>query len=230
MPADKPQQPTAGPHKLKRGENLQGLACFTYIPSRRSRHHADTFSRALFLAKKLGAHYGAQFCWDMAPYLADLIPLGEADMIACPPPGRVSRARGFYLARELTAAVAQITGLQLCRSLRWQQEGAEAAKHVMTQQGQGRKLGRVAECLEDLTGKPGKPGKRIILCDDLWTTGCTAEVTARAIEAAGGTVQGAYCLATTERTEKRPDNERAHLLRKRRQRAARGGAWCRPAR
>ena len=200
--------------KLKRGE-LTGAACFTYIPTRRgARHYADSFSHGLFLAKKL-RHYGEQFCHDLAGELAALLP-PEVNMIASPPPGRASRARQWYFARELCVATAQAAGrgVQIARPLRWLEEGREQAKHVMTQGGQGRKLGRVVECVQDLRGM------RLAVVDDLFTSGCTAQLTAEALEKAGAEVIGVYCLAMTERTERRPPEERQRLLLKRRQRAA----------
>jgi len=205
--------------KLKRGD-LEGAALEVYVPARRgARHYADSFSHGLFLAKKL-RHYGEQLAHDLSGELAALLPEGVT-MIASPPPGRVSQARGWYFARELTVAVAQEASvargkrIQIARPLRWLDEGQEAAKHVMSQAGQGRKLAREAECVEDLRGM------RVAVVDDLFTSGCTAQVTAAALTAVGAEVVGVYTLGSTERTEHRPADERQRLLSKRAQRAAR---------
>ena len=206
--------------RLKRGD-LEGAALEVYVPARRgARHYADSFSHGLFLAKKL-RHYGEQFAHDLAGDLAALLPEGVT-MIASPPPGRVSQARGWYFARELCLAVAQEASaasgkrIQIARPLRWLDEGREAAKHTMTQAGQGRKLGRVvAECVEDLRGM------RVAVVDDLFCTGISAALSAEALEKAGAQIIGVYCLAAVERTESRPPFERARIANKRRQRAAR---------
>lgn len=167
----------APPYKLKRG-SLTGQAARVYIPSRRgSRHYSDPFSRALFMSKKL-PHYGAQYAHDMAETVAALVP-AAVDTLASPPPGRTSAARGFYFARELTVAVAGLLDLQIARPLRWTAEGAESAKHTVSQAGKARTLAKQAECVEDLRGR------RVAIIDDLFTTGITAQRTAEALEACG---------------------------------------------
>lgn len=199
---------------LKRGD-LEGRAAFSYIPTGRgARHNADTFSRALFLAKKL-RHYGEQFAWDQAAALVELVP--ECDVLAAPPPGRISRARAWYFARELAAALSQLTGIPLARPLRWEQEGAEASKHIKEQAGKGRALGRRVECLEDMTGQ------RVCIIDDLFTTGITAQLTAEALCRNGAKEVTVACLGRTERTERRPDRERKLIKLKATRRKARKG-------
>lgn len=193
--------------KLRTGAVLQGEALRTYIPRRRgARHAADVFSVALYLAKFLPGE-GGQLAWDVAEDLAELVPVG-CDAVACPPAGVRRGLRGFYFARELAAAVAQERGLRLLRPLRWaaeEIEGASKASHIRTQAGQGRKLARVAECLDDVTGQ------RVCLVDDLWTTGATAAACAEALYRAGAAAVDVVCLALTERTEDRPEGERERL-------------------
>ena len=189
------------PFSLKRGE-LTGAAAHLYIPTRRkARHYADTFSHALFLAKRLGAHHGAQFAWDMAGEVAALLPAG-ADLVAAPPP---SHAGTWYFARELAVAVSDKSGIALGRPLRWAVTGQEASKAIVHQGGKGRALGRWAECLEDLTGR------RVVIVDDLYTTGITAQLTADALREVGAEVLGVVALALTEPTRARPDCERRRL-------------------
>ena len=185
---------------LVRGD-LHGKALALYVPTRRGgRHRSDAFSRALFLAKKLPG-LGAQYAWDQGPRLAALLPEGVT-MIATPPS---SRARGFYFARELGAAVAQAAGLRLARPLRWAVVGAEASKAIVYQGGKGRALARRVECLELLDGE------RVCLVDDLATTLITAQLTADALREAGAEVLGVVCLAKTEPTRSRPAAERERL-------------------
>lgn len=197
--------------KLADGRLLEGEALEVYIPRRRgARHYADAFSQALYLAK-ICPDEGQQLAWDLAHSLAAITP-AEVDLLTCPPASRKRMAAGFYLARELTVAVCDALTdsreVHVARPLRWQQEniiGAGAAKQIMYQGGQGRKLGRVVECLEDLRGRV------VVIVDDLFTTGATAAVTAEALIRAGASK---VCLATvgaTERTEHRPADERERV-------------------
>lgn len=210
---------TALRRKLADGRLLEGAALEVYIPARRgARHWGDSFSCALALAKQL-PDYGQQFAWDMAGDLAALVPV-ECDAIACPPASRRRIAAAFYFARELACAVVEmLTGdpahngagrreVHLCRPLRWAREeivGAGAAKEIMHQGGQGRKLGREAECLEVLAGR------RVCLVDDLFTTGITAALTAEALYRAGAEGVHVVTLGATERTEDRPAEERERV-------------------
>jgi len=204
--------------KLSDGTLLEGQALGTYIPRRRGyRHWQDAFSCALCLAKQL-PDLGLQLAWDQGKELAKLIP-ADVDLIAYPPASRARRAAGFYFAGELAVATVEyLTGhpatgeggrnVHLARPLRWQQEqieGAGAAKQIMHQGGQGRKLGRVVEVLEDLTGR------RACIIDDLATTLATAAVTAEALYRAGAESVCVVTLAATERTEKRPAEERERV-------------------
>lgn len=209
-----PLQPAGGivlRRKLEDGRLLEGRALRVYVPSRRgARHYADSFSTALALAKTL-PDYGQQLAWDHAPLLVPLIP-AECDAIACPPASRKRQAADFYFARELTAAVVETLtetrDVHLCRPLRWQQEhiaGAGAAKEIMHQGGQGRKLGRRAECLEDMTGR------QVCLIDDLFTSGITAARCAEALLSAGAATVYLVTLGATERTESRPQAERDRI-------------------
>jgi len=198
--------------KLADGRLLEGEALEVYVPRRRgARHYADAFSQALYLAK-VCPDEGQQLAWDQAQALAAIIPAG-VDVVTCPPASRKRMAAGFYFARELTVAVCEaLTGdgaggrdVHLARPLRWQQEailGAGAAKQIMHQGGQGRKLGRVVECLEDLTGR------EVVIVDDLFTTGATAAVTAEALIRAGASKVCVVAVGMTERTEHRPAEER----------------------
>lgn len=76
-------------------------------------------------------------------------------------------------------AVAGLLDLQIARPLRWTAEGAESAKHTVSQAGKARTLAKQAECVEDLRGR------RVAIIDDLFTTGITAQRTAEALEACG---------------------------------------------
>lgn len=185
---------------LADGSEFVILSALTYIPRRRkSRHYADAFSRALLVAKDL-PEFGGQWCHDVAPALARIVP-AEVDLLVCPPSSRASSGR-FYLARELTVAVGSILGVEIGRPVRWAQRSGEAAKAVRYQHGHGRKLGRAVEIMQGVTGR------RVCIIDDLCTTGITAALTAEALVENGAEEVSARTLARTERTEDRPDCER----------------------
>jgi hypothetical protein len=187
--------------KLGDGSEIIIRSALTYIPRRRkARHYADSFSRALLMAKDL-PHLGEQFAHDVAPALAEIMPEG-VDLLVCPPSSRTSSGR-FYFARELTVAVAGIIGAEIGRPLRWAQASGEAAKAIRYQGGHGRKLGRRVEILQDVAGR------RVCIIDDLATSGITAALTVEALVEAGAKEVFARTLARTERTEDRPDAERA---------------------
>jgi len=140
----------------------------------------------------------------MAGLLADLVPEG-CDVVTCPPASRRRSQRGWYFARRLAERVADRIDLPFLDCLRWIDEGTEAAKGVKHQAGQGRKLGREVACDEDLTGR------RVLLADDLITTGITAQLCREALQEAGAAEVSVRALFTTERTEHRPADERARI-------------------
>lgn len=192
-----------GPYRLSRGD-LEGLAAAIYIPrkGRADRHYADSFSSALHLAKSV-PEVGMEWAADLSRGLVELVPEGTT-LIATPPAGRRRVLRGWYLARELGACVARLTGLPLALPLRWGEEGegAESSKAIQHQAGKGRALGRGAICDEDLTGQ------RLCLVDDLATTMITAELCAQALRIAGAESVFVVTLGITERTAWRPQAER----------------------
>jgi predicted amidophosphoribosyltransferase len=194
---------------LTDGTVVEVLCAYTYIPLKRgARHCADVFSQALSLAK-MRRDLGEQFAHDVAGDLAALVP-ENTELIATPPAGRHSSARGWYFTRELSIAVAQVAQVGLCRPLRWAVTGADSmGKAIGSQAGHGRKLGRLAECVEDLAGR------RVCIIDDVCTTGITITQAVEALRTVGAEVVGTVALARTERTEDRPENERARLKQRR---------------
>jgi len=84
-------------------------------------------------------------------------------------------------------------------------QGQEASKEIMHQAGKGRALGKRAVCSVRLEGK------RVLLVDDLFTTGITSNRCAEALTGAGAEVVGLVTLGATERTRDRPADERARI-------------------
>ena len=190
-----------GPFRLRRGP-LEAVALVRYIPrSRGARHHADTVSRALFLAKVMPDH-AATWARDWAALLVPLAPEG-AEVVACPPRSR-RRAARHYFAGLLAEALAERLGLPLV-PLTWATEGAESSHHIAHQAGKARSRARRAEVCGPVAGR------RVLLCDDIATTGLTLEVCAAALTAAGAETVSCVVLAMTERTERRPAAERARI-------------------
>ena len=192
-----------GPHVIRRGD-FEGKALLIYVPFRRgARHFADTPSRALTLAKLLPT-FGEEWAATIAGELVEIAPEG-CTCVTCPPPSSRRSARGWHFAEALAKHVARRLGLWFVTPLRWVTEGAEAAKGVHHQAGQGRKLAREVACDTEL------PGARVLLVDDGWTTGITAALCAEALAAAGAEAVELVTLFATERTERRPAEERARI-------------------
>lgn len=174
------------------GSVIEGRAAGIYVPVRRGRaaHFADSFSRSLWLAKKL-PDFGAAFAWRCAEELIlPILPAGFSH-VASPPQGRPGLGR-YYLARELAVAVATLAGLRLCEPLYWAGWREEASKDLVHHRGKGRALGRKVECAERLDGA------RVLLIDDLWTTGITAAQCAEALRQAGAAEVYVVTLAVTQ--------------------------------
>ncbi|MBM3891676.1 MAG: hypothetical protein FJ388_21390, partial [Verrucomicrobia bacterium] len=73
------------------------MALVRYIPkSRGARHHADTISKAVFLAKVVPDH-AATWARDWAALLVDLVPAG-VEVVCCPPRSRRRVARHYFAA------------------------------------------------------------------------------------------------------------------------------------
>jgi len=185
-----------GPFRLRRG-NLEAVALVRYIPkSRGARHHADTISKAVFLAKVVPDH-AATWARDWAALLVDLVPAG-VEVVCCPPRSRRRVAR-HYFAALLAEALAERLGLPLV-TLRWTAEGRESSHHIATQKGKARARSRRAKVCE----QQGVIGRRVLLTDDIATTGLTLEVCAAALTEAGAASVECVVLAMTERTEADP--------------------------
>lgn len=203
-----------GPVEIKRGD-LRGLALSVYVPrrGRGARHYADAFSCALWWAKlnvplPCGDGAGSAYAPVWGEQLADLArqvaPVG-VDAVVHPPMSSTRAARGWYLAEALARQVAVALGVPCLGCLSWAVQGQEASKEIMHQAGKGRALGKRAVCSVRLEGK------RVLLVDDLFTTGITSNRCAEALTGAGAEVVGLVTLGATERTRDRPADERARI-------------------
>lgn len=206
-----------GPVEIQRGD-LRGLALGTYVPRRGRgyRHYeggGESFSVALWLAKlnvplPCGEGAGAAYAPVWGEQLADLarqVAPGGVDAVVHPPMSSTRAARGWYLAEALARQVAASLGVPCIGCLSWGVQGQEDSKALVHQAGKGRALGRRAVCSARLDGK------RVLLVDDLFTTGITSARCAEALTGAGAEVVGLVTLGATERTRNRPADERARI-------------------
>lgn len=87
--------------------------------------------------------------------------------------------------------------------MRCRKKGTEGL--FLPEGGHGRELGRRAACFEGLTGR------RVLLCDDGYTSGITAGPMAEALQEAGAVKVKLVALFATERTQHRPEEEQERL-------------------
>ena len=185
-----------GPFRLRRGA-LKAVALLRYIPAARgARHYADTVSRALLLAKIMPEH-AATWARDWAALLAQIVP-EAVEVVVCPPRSQRRVAR-HYFAGLLAEALADRLGLPLV-SMQWAQEGRESSHHIAHQAGKARSRSRRAEVCDPAA----VAGRRVLLTDDIVTTGLTLETCVAALTEAGAAAVECVCLAMTERTEADP--------------------------
>ncbi|WP_156762218.1 ComF family protein [Microbacterium karelineae] len=112
---------------------------------------------------------------------------GERDVLAVPVPSRpgAARSRGYRVVEQLLRAA----GIPPTRGLRW-------ARGAEDQRGLGR-AGRARNMAGALAPRRLPHGARIVLVDDVVTTGATLVEARRALESAGAMVCGAATLAST---------------------------------
>lgn len=152
----------------------------------------DGTVRDLILALKRRHRRGAAAL--LAPLLIDALrlllrggPAGEVLLIAPPPAYRRRVARGFDPIR----LIAQRAGAPPVRAVR-------RIRRSVDQIGLGR-AGRERNLVGSFRARGSLAGSRVVLIDDVLTTGSTLAELARAVREAGGTVLGAATVAHTPR-------------------------------
>ena len=101
----------------------------------------------------------------------------DATLVAVPAHPRRRRARGFDPAQLITQALARATGLPIAAPLR---RGRKASRQL----GASRQARRAAAGLE-FTAAGEDPPERVVLVDDVHTTGATVSACAQALRDAG---------------------------------------------
>jgi predicted amidophosphoribosyltransferase len=115
------------------------------------------------------------------------VPPGRVELCPVPPSRRSWRRRGYDPVRMLV----RHAGLRAPRLLRVSRRGgAQKALGVDA---------RAANAAGSLRARRPLPGRRVILVDDVVTSGATLGEAARAVRAAGGEVLAAVALASTPR-------------------------------
>jgi predicted amidophosphoribosyltransferase len=161
--------------RITERKEIEGIALARYYPKRLKRLHLfDELSRDIFRFKK---------CFDVAliDKLAKALALvirntGRTFDIATHPPA--SRARLYYPTAHLAKAVAVEIELDLLDCLHWAGGKGESQKKRIGQM-KLKRLGEALECTSDLTDL------RILLIDDILTTGLTASKCVEALKFAG---------------------------------------------
>lgn len=117
-----------------------------------------------------------------------LLPGGEEEIIVpMPTTKRRFRQRGFNQAQLLAELMARQLGMPLCAALA--REDDRPAQSSLRAAGRRRNL---AGCMR---ASAQVRGKRVLLVDDVYTTGSTAQEAARALRAAGAGDVGFFCAA-----------------------------------
>lgn len=166
----------AAPRSTWRGD-LKGLAVCDY---------GEQSIKLIRAFKEFGQTSVGKF---MAPPMAALLD-GQTGHLVAVPSSRVNQIkRGYSPALLLARRVANSAGIPVIDALRF-------SRAVVDQSGLGVEARR--ENLEGtMTAGPGVKGKRVILVDDVVTTGATLLEAARAVASAGGEVVGFLTFSET---------------------------------
>lgn len=153
----------------------------------RAAYPYDGVARRLILALKFeGMRRAAGL---LAAAMAGLEGGGEELIVPVPTTRRRLRERGYNQAALLAQEIAQRRGLPCAQALT--REDSRAAQMTLPASGREKNVKgcmRAGECVR---------GKRILLVDDVYTTGSTAREAARALREAGAESVGALVAART---------------------------------
>lgn len=156
-------------------------AAVAYDGAAREAMHALKFASARPLASVMAAQIAAT-----AP--PQLLARPDAVLVPVPPHPRRRRARGFDPAELIAAELARRTGLPLWRALR---RGRAPSRQL----GASREARRDGANLHFAARGPAPA--RVVLVDDVQTTGATLEACARALREAGSAQVSALTWART---------------------------------
>jgi predicted amidophosphoribosyltransferase len=153
-------------------------------------------AREIMLAFKFrGADYLAS---RLAGILVERLAAPEADEVACVPATfRARRARGYHPAEALAAALAPRLGLPLTRRRLVKRRATEVQSRLP--------LARRTANVRGAFRVGGRPVGRVLLVDDVATSGATARECARRLVAAGARAVTVWCFARASRADLPPE-------------------------
>jgi ComF family protein len=177
-PADPPVQP--GPAPLHRC-----CAPFEYGYPLHSLVHALKYRGELAAARVFGSLLGRRAA------ALGLVPVADVLLPVPLHPSRLA-TRGFNQSTEIARWVSRETGLPVEPRL------AQRRRSTLPQVGlHGPE--RVANVRDAFVATPGVSGRRVVLVDDVTTTGSTLQALATALLAAGAVEVNAWCVARADR-------------------------------
>ena len=195
-----PWDPRLRPGFVRRPGGAPAIAsAIEYREDARRLVHALKFERF----DALGDPFGRRAAGQAAAVLAGL---PRFDVIV-PVPLHWTRAfqRGFNQAERLASGVARATGVPCDPSLLWR------ARRGRRQRGLGHEARRGG--FEGVfAASPAARGRRVLLVDDVITTGATIEACAAALCAAGTRVVSGFCVAHTPRLRSIPETPVRRLV------------------
>jgi predicted amidophosphoribosyltransferase len=154
-------------------------------------HYAGVVEDLVRAAKVSGSPAAARALAELAP--APPEPIAGAVVVPVPPsPGRRS---GPHLGTAIARAVARRAALPLRKLLRPTRIAAE--QHRLGARERERNVDDLFRCV-------GTAPERVVLVDDLLTSGATASAAAAALKAAGAKQVALVCVARTPRSGERP--------------------------
>jgi ComF family protein len=142
----------------------------------------EAISKAIFAMKSYRDRRMIAYYSDaLAAYVRQNWPEGTCDVATCvPTSGRLKRQRGFNHAAALGKAVAERLALPFSPSLLMRKNGTRHQRQLTREE-------RLRNALESyhLHQEATVAGRRILLIDDVLTTGATARACAHCLKAAG---------------------------------------------
>jgi predicted amidophosphoribosyltransferase len=171
-------------------------------------------ARDILLAFKFrGADY-------LAPRMADAmrrrlqLPSEADEVAAVPSTPRARRARGYHPAEALAAAVARGLGVAFARGRLVKTRDTEVQSRLA--------LSERARNVRRAYAVRGRPARRVLLVDDVATSGATARECARRLADAGAESVFVWCFARASRVEPAGEHQDSPQARPKDEREARG--------
>lgn len=167
-------------------ENLGGFCLTSYRPA---------VAELVAAFKEQGVTELATLWLQKADLTALCEEFGFNHLVPLPSSTSSNRARGFSPADEVAKALlarlrgSQVAGIRVSRVLSRSSDAADQASLAVGQ--------RWLNLADKISARGNLKGRRVLLVDDIVTTGASMLEAARALEQAGATVVGFFCVAET---------------------------------